>query len=292
MRARTADIKRPTFKARQLVPVTSEIDPGADSWAYQQWDRAGMAKIVANYADDIPKVAVLAKKYTHAIETLALGYDWSWLDMQRTAKAGIPLKTRKATAVRDGFEQRIEEIAAIGITDTGVTGLLNNANVPQINAAPAVGGSNAPAWDGADKTPEEILADLEAMEDAIITTTNGVHTPDTLVLPLSHLRILQKRRISTTGGDKATDTILNVFLAKSQYIRNVEWWTYCDDVDAGAQRAVMYKRSPEIVHLEVPLEQQEMPPQAKNLAMEINSVGRIGGVAFEYPLAAVYMDSI
>ena len=48
LRARTADIRRPEFKARLLVPITSEVDPGAETWAYAQWDRVGMAKIVAN----------------------------------------------------------------------------------------------------------------------------------------------------------------------------------------------------------------------------------------------------
>src|ERR1700761_9346019 len=76
MRARTADILRPPFKARQFVPVTSEVDPGAESWSYAQWDRVGMAKIIANYADDIPKVATFAKKFVHTIETIGLGYDW------------------------------------------------------------------------------------------------------------------------------------------------------------------------------------------------------------------------
>lgn len=292
MRARTSDIKRPEFKARRLVPITSEVDPGAESWAYATWDHSGMAKIIANYADDIPTVAVLAKKYTANIETLALAYDWSWLDMQRTARAGVPLRARKAQAVRNGFEARIEEIAAIGIVDTGAKGLLNNDNVPQINAQAAAAGANSPAWDGADKTPLEILEDLQAAEDAIITTTKGVHAPDTLVLPLTHLRKLQMTPLYSGAGSNPRETILSVFLETSNNIRNVEWWRYCDTADGGAERAIMYKRDPEVVHLEIPLEQQEQPPQTKNLTFEVISVGRIGGVAFEYPLAAVYIDAI
>lgn len=292
MRARVQEIKRPEYKARRLVPITSEVDPGAESWAYMQWDHAGMAKVISNYADDIPTVATFAKKFTASLETLALAYDWSWLDMQRAARAGVPLRARKATAVRDGFEKRIEEIAAIGIVDTGATGLLNNPNVPQINAAAAAAGGNAPAWDGADKTALEILEDLQAAEDAIISTTKGIHAPDTLVLPLSHLRILQKTPLYTGAGSNPRETILSVFLETSQNIRNIEWWHYCDTADGGAQRAVMYKRDPSVVHLEIPLEQQEQPPQTKNLTFEVISVGRIGGVAWEYPLAAVYIDAI
>jgi hypothetical protein len=291
LRARTADIERPAFKARTLVPVTSEVDPGAETWAYSQWDRVGMAKVVANYADDIPKVATFAKKFVQTVETLALGYGWSWLDTQRTARAGVPLRTRLAETVRQGFEQRIEVIAAIGITETGATGLLNNANVPTIAAAAPATGANT-TWGGPDKTPLEVVNDLLAMENAIVTNTKGMHSPDTLVLPLSKLTYISQKSIYNTAPSNPLDTIMSVFMAKSRSIQNVEFWHFADTANAGQPRAVMYKRDPTVVHLEIPLEQQELPPQAKNLSLEINSVGRIGGVAWEYPLAGVYMNGI
>jgi hypothetical protein len=291
-RARTADIQRPAFKARMLVPVTSEVDPGAETWAYAQWDRAGMAKVVANYADDIPKVAAFAKRFVQAVETIALGYGWSWLDMQRTARAGVPLRTRLATAVRDGFEARIETIAAIGIPETGATGLLNNANVPVIAAsAPATGSS--PVWGGPDKTPLEIVGDMLAMENAIISNTKGVLEPDTLILPLAKLSYISQKSIYSAAPSDPMVTILSTFLGKSRSITNIEFWWFADTAGAGGTaRACMYKRDPSVVHIEIPQEQSELPPQAKNLSLEINSVGRIGGVAWEYPLGGVYMSGI
>jgi hypothetical protein len=291
MRVRVSDILRPPFKARTLVPTTNEIDPGAESWAYAQWDRAGMAKIVANYADDIPKVATFAKKFVHTVETLALGYDWSWLDLLRAAKAGVALKSRKADAVRVGFEQRIEEIAAIGIKDTGTPGLLNHPNVPQMSVAAPATGSSA-IWGGADKTPYEILNDLHAAEDAILSATKMTQPPDTLILPLARYRYIDRTPLSSNAAASPKDTILSVFLEKSKYIKNVDWWSYCDTANGGQPRALMYQRNPMVVHLEIPLEQQELPPQAKNLSMEVNSVGRIGGVAWEYPLAALYINGL
>lgn len=292
LRARTADIERPAFKARSLVPVTSEVDPGADTWAYAQWDRVGMAKVIANYADDIPMVATFAKKNVLPVETIALAYQWTWLDLQRTARAGVPLRTRLAQAVRDGFEQRIEIIAAIGIPETASTGLLNSPNVPLMTAAPPATGTSA-VWGGPDKTPLEVVDDLLAMEDAIITNTKGSRTPDTLVLPLSKYRYIQKTSVYDTAPSDPRDTISRVFLDKSQGVTNIDWWQFADTAGAGkTPRATMYQRDPIVVHLEIPLEQQELPPQAKNLALVINSVGRIAGVAWEYPLAGAYMDGI
>jgi len=291
MRARTADIERPQFKARTLVPITSEVDPGAETWAYSQWDRVGMAKIVANYADDIPKVATFARKFVQAIETIALGYGWSWLDLQRTARAGVPLRTRLANAVRDGFEQKIENIAALGIAETGATGLLNHPNVPEIAAAAPAAGTDT-SWMGGDKTPLEVVEDLLLMENAVINNTKGVRSADTLVLPLTHLNFIAQKSIYAAAPGNPLDTILSVFLSKSRTITNVDFWHFCDEADNGDPLAIMYPRDPTVVHMEIPLEQQELPPQAKNLSLEINSVGRIGGVAWEYPLAGVRMTGI
>jgi hypothetical protein len=292
MRARTTDIERPEYKARKLVPITSEVDPGAETWAYAQWDRVGMAKIVANYADDIPKVATFAKRFVQAVETIALGYGWSWLDLLRTARAGVPLRTRLAAAVRDGFESRIETIAAIGIPETGAKGLLNNANVPAIAAAAPATGANT-TWGGPDKTPLEIVGDLLAMENAIINNTKGTRSGDTLILPLSKLSYISQKSIYAAAPGNPMDTVLSVFLQKSRSVTNVEFWHFADTASpAGGPIALLYKRDPNVVHMELPLEQQELPPQAKNLSLEINSVGRIGGVAWEYPLAGVYMTGI
>jgi hypothetical protein len=292
MRARTADIIRPEFKGRSLVPFTSEVDPGADSWSYQQWDRVGMAKIVANYSDDIPKVATFAKKFSYSLETITLAYEWTWLDMLRSTRAAVPLRSRKASAVRDGFEQRLELLAATGIEGTAVTGLLNNVNVPVITVAPGATGSNHYWAAGSTKTPQEIVDDLHAMEDAVITNTKGTIKPDTLVLPLVQYRYLNKVPFSTAAGADPKDTILKVFLEKSGGITDVFWWEPSRTANAGQSRALMYKRDAQVVHCEVPMEQQEMPPQAKNLAMEVISVGRIGGVAWEYPLGGIYMNGV
>src|SRR6201995_5380151 len=85
---RIRETRRPELKWRSFVPVSSEAPAGAESWSYTMWDAAGMAEIVTNYADDIRKVGVQAKKFEYSIETFALGYDYSVLDLERAAMAG------------------------------------------------------------------------------------------------------------------------------------------------------------------------------------------------------------
>lgn len=289
---RIRETRRPELKWRTFVPVTSDAPAGAESWSYWMWDVAGMAEIVTNYADDIRKVGVQAKKFEFSIETFALGYDYSVIDLERASLAGVDYRNRKASQVGKGFELRFDKIAFGGYPGVKLGGLANNANVPVMNAA-VVGGSSV--WGSSGKAPTDVLADLLAMESAIITTTNGVEEPDSLLLPLDKYRYIQNTSLyADQPGSRPEDTIMSVFLRRAQSIRGIDWWLPLSKANAAGNgpRAIMYKRDPEHVHFEMPKPPTELPPQVQGLALAVNSWCRAGGVVFEYPLSAEYMDGI
>jgi hypothetical protein len=288
---RLREVKRPELKWRTFVPVTSDAPPGAETWSYYLWDAVGMAEIVANYADDIRRVAASAKKFSYDIETYALGYDYSVLDIERASMAGINYRNRKVDQVRRGFELKWDKIAALGQPGVNQKGLLNNPNVPIFTAA-SVGGSTV--WGSSGKSANDVLNDLIAAEDTIFTTTQGVEAPDTLILPLDKYRYIQNTPVFTGAGSRPEETILKVYLARSRFVRDVDWWLPLAKADAAGTgpRALLYKRDPEHVHFEMPMPPRELPPQPHNLAIEVNSWARAGGVVFEYPISALYMDGI
>jgi hypothetical protein len=285
------EVRRPELKWRQFIPVTTEAPPGAETWAYYLWDAFGMAEIVANYADDIRRVAITAQKVAFDIETYALGYDYSVLDIERAAMAGVNYRNRKSDAVRRGFELRFEKIAAFGQPGTSIRGLLNNPNVPLVLPKSVGGGT---IWGAGTKTPADVLDDLLAHEDAILIATKGVERPNTLLLSLDKFRYIQKTALFTGAGSDPKVTILSAFLERSASVTDVDWWLPLAKADSAGTgpRNIMYARDPQHVHMEMPLAPTELPPQAHNLALEVNSWCRNGGVAFEYPLSAAYMDGI
>ena len=289
--SRLREAHKPALKWRQFVPVSSEAPPGAETWSYRMWDSTGMAEIVANFADDIRRVAVMAKKQSYDIASYALGYDYSVLDIERASMAGVDYQNKEAEAVRIGFEQRLEKIASIGQPGTSIKGLVNHPNVPTIAAA-NVGGTTA--WGSGTKSPDDVLKDMIAAEDSILTATNSVESPDTLLLPLTKYRYIQNTPIYTGAGSNPEDTILRVYLARSSFVTNVDWWLPLGTADAAGTgpRGIWYRRDPRYVHFELTMPPRELPPQAKNLALSVESWARAGGVAWEYPLSAVYMDGI
>lgn len=281
VKAQTFDILHAQLKARQFIPVSNEAPPGAESITYRQWDEFSMAKIIANYADDLPLVDVAVKEFTVPVKSLGKAYQWSIQDLRRASLAGSQLDVRRARAARMAIERAIDEIAAFGRADAGLPGFLNHANVPLV--APVTG-----TW--ATATAAQILEDLNTLVQSIVETTLEVHVPDTLLLSTASFGIIAQRPVSTT----TQTTILQSFLTNNPYIRNVDQWTRLNSANAAGTgpRAVAYVRDPMVLQLEIPQEFEQFPPQSRNLSFVVPCHARIGGVQMHYPLAVAYMDGI
>jgi hypothetical protein len=284
VKAKTYDVKYLNLKARQFIPLDSSIPNGAESFVWRSWDWAGMAKILANYADDLPKVDVLGEERTQGIKSLGDSYQYSIQDIRASALSGAQLDVKRASAARRAIENAIEALAAKGNAAAGLPGFLNNANVPLITAAGALVGG----WDTA--VAADILADLNLIANTIVTSTKHTHIPDTMILPTSRYSRVATLPMSATDSR----TVLQVFLQNSPYVRNVDQWHYLDTADAAGTgpRVVCYERSPEVVELCIPQEFEQFPPQPKGLAFDNPWQARIGGVTVYYPLAMLYTDGV
>jgi len=282
VKSQTYDVKFGPMKARNFIPVDNSADPGAVSTVYRQWTEFAMAQLISNYADDIPLVDVAATEFLVPVKSIGLGYQWSIQDLRSAAMAGSQLDMRKARACRMGIERKIDDMGAFGEpTITGLTGLLNNPNVP-ITVVP-----NAGAW--TTLTPAEIIENLNAMAQAVNLATLEVFSADTILLdPVAFNHIAQ----TPIATDNQT-TILRSFLANNPYISSIDQWTKLSTAGAGSvTRAVTYFRDPIVVQFNIPQEFEQFPPQARNLTFVVPCHARVGGVEMHYPLAMAYTDGI
>jgi hypothetical protein len=281
IKTRTYDIVYPEMKARQLIPVNNDVDSGAETITYRQWDEIGMAQIIANYADDLPRIDALVEEFQQKIKGLGAAYEWSIQDLRRSAMAGANLDQRRARAARRSIEQQIENIAALGNAKAGLTGFAKHPNVPLV--VPITG-----SW--ASATGAQMVADLMHLASSIVTSNKETFLPDTTVLDVSRYNLLAITRISTTGDTNGT--ALEAFLRSNPWVTNVGTWNKLAlaDVSNTGPRLVCYKRDAEVLTLEIPQEFEQFPPQAKNLSFLVPVHARIGGVIVYYPLAMAYMD--
>ena len=279
VKAQTYDIQHGPLKAMQFVPVDSSADPGAESITYRQWTQFEMAKIIANFADDLPLVDVAVAEFTCAVKSLGSAYQWSIQDLRNAAMSGSNLDQRRARACRMAIERRIDEIGANGVPNTNITGLLNNPNIPII-ILPNLG-----AWPTL--SPAFIIENMNAMAQAVTLATLEAFEADTMLLDSVTFNHIAQTPIAI---DNQT-TILRSFLANNPYIKNIDQWTKLNTAGAsGIHRSVTYMRDPTVLQYNVPMMFEQFPPQAKSLSFVVPCHARVSCVEVHYPLAMTYAD--
>lgn len=291
IKQQTYDIKYAELKARKLIPVSSEADPGAENIFYRQYDQSGLAKIVSNYADDLPDADVSGQEFSAKVKTLGASYKYNIQEMRAASYGQVPLEQRRANAARRAIAQKENKIAFYGDAQTGLVGLFTAPNVTSVTI-PATGTGATTQW--ANKTPDQILLDMNSVANTVVSVSLGVENPDTMLLPLS-----QYNYVSSTARSQYSDkTILNYFLENNPYIKQIEWVNELKGAgqsgsgSAPYDRFYAYRRSPEVLTLEIPSDFEQLEMQIKNLVYKIPCIERCGGVLVYYPLALAYGDGI
>ena len=286
VKTKTYDKKFAALTATSVIPVSSEVNPGAESITYYQYEPTGMAKIISNYATDLPRADVKGKPFTSIVKGLGSSYGYSIQDVRAARMAGKPLEQRKANAARLAIDQKINQIAYHGDTANNLVGLFTHPNVT-VYTLPNDGTGSSTKFK--DKTPDQILRDLNGMVNKIIELTQGVEAPDTLLLPPAVYGDLATRPRS----DNSDTTILEFFLKNSPYVKTAMPIPECvgagtDDTDL----IMMLNRDPDKLTLEIPQPFEQFPPQAKGLEFEIPCHARLGGVIIYYPLSLIKASGV
>jgi hypothetical protein len=279
IKTRTYDIKYPEYKARTLIPVSFEAGPGAESITYRQYREAGLAKLISNYGDDLPRSDTWVTEYTHSIKSLGASYGWNIQEIRAARMANKPLEQRRANAARRALLKKENELAFFGDKITGLNGLLNHIDIPKIEFKKGKNGSLK--W--ADKTPDEILEDLHSLATKISEKTKGIESPNTLLLPLEHYNYIFNKRL-----DKTNTTIGKWFLETSPHIKNIDWLNELKGCGPNKEdMLIAYDRNPEKLTLEIPVDFQTLAPQERNLEIVVSCYQRYGGVIIYYPLSLI-----
>lgn len=279
VKAKSYDKKFTQLKCRQVIPVSFEAGPAAETIKYEQFDMIGMAKIVRDFATDFKAADVKAKEFRSPVKSLGSAYQYSVQEVRAAKFAGKPLEQRKANSAKRAIAQSENQIAYFGDADHGLGGMMNNANVPLV-VLPHAG-----AWSGL--TPDQILANLNAIANNPIKVSNGVETPNTMLIPINEYTLIA----STPRSATSDTTILQYFLTNNPFIKSVEWLEELKTAGAGSvPRVVAYNRDPDYLTLEIPQDFEQFPPQEKGLAFKVPCHQRIGGVLIYYPLSMAYAD--
>lgn len=279
IKAKTYDVKYPELKARRLIPVSFEANPGATSITYRQYDQVGMAKIIANYARDLPRASIKAKEFTFPVKELGASYGYTVKDIRSALFARVDLKQREANAAKRAIMQKEDEIAWSGDSETGLPGFLSNANIP--NAVATADGTGASSlW--ANKTPDQIIRDVSELISDIYDVTKEAEAPNTVIMPVSAYQLIKRTRVPDLNT-----TILQFLKDNNPEITLWEQMARLETLGTGNTRLmVAYNRNPDAITLEIPSDFEQFPEQVKGLEYEVPCMESLGGVHVHYPLSA------
>lgn len=289
IKAQSYDVQYAELKARMLFPVSNEAGPGVNTITYRTYDQVGAAKVIQAYADDLPRADIAGKETTIPVRSIGISYGYTLDEIQASQLTGVGLDQRRANAARRSVEQKINDIAFFGDATSGMPGFFSNPNIPTGNVVNPGSGTE---W--VNKTPDQILFDVNDLFADIFETTLMVERGNTLLLPPSQWSYIA----STPRSANSDTTILQYLVQNSPYLSSVDDVIPVNECSASlnpnltGDAMVAYDRSPEKLELEIPVELEMMPVQQKNLEFIIPGRSRVGGVNVYYPLSAAIAEGI
>lgn len=279
--------KYPLIKARSLFPTNIYNEPGVRDIKYRVYSEVGMAKVISNYADDLPRVDVKGEEFSVTPKPLGDSVGWNIFTIQSAKKAGLDLEGMQMTAARNAMLRAENQLAFKGDDNFKLGGFLSNENVP-VNTVAADGEGGLTTFESKKTTPTKIIRDVNDLIYSIPTISNGVHFADTLIFPLSQHGILNTVQEEISGL-----TILEFIRKSYPMIDRIEWVNDLKNpFGDGLDYMVAYERSPEVLSMEILSDFQALEPQRDGLEITVDCVELYAGVVIKYPLAIAFANGI
>lgn len=285
------ETRYPEVTYQDFVPVDRAAPPWTRTITFYSTDFAGRPKWIAGGADDIPLVGVNRTKYESEVHMAAIGYDYSIDEIGTARQAGIQLDADRARAARRSYELYMDDVAYIGDTTKALKGLLN-ATTPG-RADVADGASTNPEW--STKTADEILLDVNNAITGIWVTTKQIGMADTVLLPPDQYSLIATKRLSDTSDRTILDWIEqnNIYTKITGQKLMIRANRRLAGLGSGStDRMVVYRRSPEVVKMHMPMPLQFLQAQQIMLRFVVPGIFRIGGVDVRLPEEVRYYDGI
>ncbi len=236
-------------------------------------------------------------KIPHTLRPWAMELKYTILELESAAKLGRPIDQQKYEGLQLKHQMDIDEQVYIGDTSMGDTGLVNNSLVTNVqNAANGVSGSAK--W--AQKTPDEILADVNAWLTSVWAASAWAVIPERLMLPPAQFGYISTQKVSSAGNVSILKYIQDNNLLTTSGKGKLEIlplkWLIGAGVGGtigvvGTDRAVVYTKDKSRVRYPMTL-LQRTPIQYDSIYHKSTYFCRLGAVEVVYPETMGYFDGL
>lgn len=284
---RIYETKYPNINFQELIPVNSSVPEWVDNVDYISYDAVTMGKFVGANADDLPNVALKAKKDSVLVGYAGNSFEYSLDELRKSQHLNMPIDTTMASAARRGAEEHMQRVAYFGDAERGMHGLFNHPNVPTDS-------TSSLNWTHADTTGKMILAEINGFIGDVWQQSKGVHVPNVMAMAASRWTYLATTPATEYAPDK---TLLEILQTQNLYTRMtgqpmliVPRFQLDGAGASGKDRILTYEMNADNVTMYIPMFWRPTAPQPRNLKIKVPAEYKVSGTEFRYPMAAGYFD--
>lgn len=239
----------------------------------------------------IPGVSVNGKMTTLPLRLLARELTYTSVELERSQLTGNPIDVQKMNAMNILYQMNCDQIMYVGAeSDTGQQGLLNSDLVTAGAVANGITGS--PLW--ADKTPDEILNDVNTLIESTWSASAFAVCPGKLLLPPLQFSYIASQKVSSAGNVSILKFLKENSISlevngKELDIQPVKWLTGLGSGDT--DRMVAYTNDEERVRYPmVPIRRET--PYYQGMRFFAPYLWAFGEMEIVYPETLQYADGI
>lgn len=298
---RVYEARYPDWDFGRLIFVDSsapEWSPGVLTYTS---DVSGKANWQSGYAKDVPLADVSQDRQLKNFQMAAIGYQWNLEEVNTVM--GFPgqnLPDRRARAARLAYMKFMYDLTLNGSPEKGMSGLINYNGVTVVNA-PADGTAGSTLWVDAagvgQKTPAQIVRDINLGLMGVYLGTNEIELADTILLPHEALMYIAQTPFSATTMETILSFVQrnNIYTLTTGRELTIRGLSALGTAAANGTtgRMVAYKNDAEYVKLHLPMPHRFLPVyQDGPLNFAVPGIFRTGGVELLTTKAMRYIDQI
>lgn len=271
--------------------IETNISPGATTTSYLVTDRRGVGGFLSNFGGDVPTVGGSVKKIPVSMHVAGIGAIVSREDLRNYQHSyGPGLDTEFMTNMREGCEDHVEGVFFFGQPELGIEPFLDNSGVAVVTAVNPGSGTE---W--VNKTPDEILFDINDAITDVWADSNEIHVPGMMRIPSAQFGDIAGRRIAQGNDLTVLEYIKrnNVYTAKTGRELDINSLPYLKGAGvAGVDRMMVYTLDPRIHKMPFPIPFTTLQPQLEGMKIKFFAEYKFGGCHWRWPGSAVYVDGI
>jgi hypothetical protein len=238
----------------------------------------------------IPGVSVNGQKIVLPLRLAAREVSYTSVELERSQQTGQSIDVTKINALNLLYQMNVDQLVYIGSGDVGATGMLNNTSITTSAVASGISGSTL--W--VNKTPDEILNDVNSLVESTWAASAYAVCPSDLRLPPLQFSYIASQKVSSAGNISILkflkeNALPNEINGKPLNIQPIKWLPGIGT--AGEDRMVAYTNDEmRIRYPMVPIRRETAYYQG--IRFTAPYIYALGEIEFVYPECIQYADGI